>query len=99
LGFSRPALQRRLSAWAGPTAAADTAGGRADDPQAHAQPVGRGAVRALAGEPVLPVLLRRRGVLPPAAVRPHVADALAAAARRGAARRPAAAKPMRGHQD
>jgi hypothetical protein len=48
--------------------------------------VGRGAVRTLAGESVLPVLLRRIELLPPAAVRPLVADALEAAARRGRAR-------------
>src|SRR5271165_1528005 len=36
--------------------------------QAHAQPVGRGFVRALAGEPVLPILLPRVELLPPATV-------------------------------
>ena len=53
---------------------ADAAGGRAVHPQAHAQPVGPGFVRALAGEPVLPVLLWRIELLPRAAVRALVID-------------------------
>lgn len=42
----------------GPAWAADAAGGGALHPETHAQPVGRGAVRALGGEPLLPVILR-----------------------------------------
>src|SRR5215471_98795 len=41
-------------------------------------------VRAVAGEPLLPILLRRTELLPQAAVRPLVTDALAPAAGRGA---------------
>src|ERR1700716_829243 len=47
----------------------DATGGRAVHPEAHARPVRRGLVRALAGEPVLPVLLRRTELRSPAAVR------------------------------
>lgn len=55
-----------------------------------------GPVRALGGEPLLPAVLRR-GVLPaPAAVRPHLNDALAPAHGRGAADGTAAGKPCRG---
>jgi hypothetical protein len=61
------------------------AGGGAVHPEAHARCVGRGVVRALAGEPVLPVLLRRIELLPLAAVRPLIDDALAPAAGRGGA--------------
>src|SRR5215469_17330689 len=68
LGVSRPALCRCLHTRSGPTWSADPSGGGAVDPEAHAQPVGRGAVRALAGEPVLPVLLRRAELLSSAAI-------------------------------
>jgi hypothetical protein len=85
LGVSRSALCQRLHAGSGPTRPADPAGGGAVDREAQAQPVGRSAVRALAGEPLLPILLRRAELLPPAAVRPLVTDTLAAAAGRGAA--------------
>src|SRR5215471_21075429 len=64
LEVSRPALCRRLHAGSGPARPADPAGGGAVHPEAHAQPVGRGAVRALAGEPLLPILLRRAELLP-----------------------------------
>src|SRR6187200_348505 len=40
--------------------------GGVGDPQAHARPLGRGAMRALGREPVLPAVLRR-GVLLPSA--------------------------------
>jgi transposase len=62
-----------------PAGPADAAGGRAVHPEAHAQSQRRGAVRALAGEPVLPILLRRAVILSQAAVRPLVADPLAPA--------------------
>src|SRR5215470_7273824 len=65
----------RASGWtcyagSGPAPPADPAGGGAVHPEAHAQSVGRGAVRALAGEPLIPVLLRRAELLPQPAVRP-----------------------------
>ena len=83
----------------GPAAAADAADGGAGDPQAHLRPLRRGAVRALGGEPLLPVLLRR-GVLPaPAGVRSLVADALAPAHGRGEASGAAAGEPVGRHQD
>src|SRR5271169_6785633 len=66
--------------------------------EAHAQPVGRGAVRALGGEPVLPVLLRRAELLPQAAVRPVVADALAPAAGGGATGGTGPGEPVGGAQ-
>src|SRR6266567_1371520 len=44
------------------------AGGWAVDPQAHAQPLRRGAVRAMGREPVFPVLVRGSGVPARAAV-------------------------------
>ena len=49
--------------------------------------------------PVLPILLRRTELLPPSAVRPIVADALAPAAGRGAARRADPGEPVGGAQD
>lgn len=53
-------LDERFSSecWAGPAAAADPTGRWAADPQSHARFVGRGLVRALAGEPLLPILMR-----------------------------------------
>ena len=69
------------------SAAADAAHGGPGDSQVDARPVGRGPVRALDREPVLPAVLRR-GVLPAQdAVRPLVADALAPKDGRGEARR------------
>ena len=50
MGFSGGTFQLGLSRRAGTAAAADAAGGRVH-PQAHAQPVRRGAVRAVSGEP------------------------------------------------
>src|SRR5713226_7382392 len=75
LGVSRRAL--RLGVPTGPwsTWLADAAGGGPFHSQAHAQPIGRGAVRAVDREPVFPVLLRRAELLPQAALRPLVADA------------------------
>jgi len=65
------------------TGVAGSADGRSALPQTCLRPVGRGGVRALAGEPVLAVL-HRRGILPdPAAVRPQFAGALAQASGRG----------------
>src|SRR6516225_577246 len=54
LGVSRPTFFQRVHGGRWAAATTDPAGGGAVDPQAHAQPVGRGVVRALAGEPVLP---------------------------------------------
>ncbi len=54
---------------------------------------------SLAGEPVLPVLLRRIELLPPAAVRPLVVDALAPAPGRRAARGSGPGEPVGGAQD
>src|SRR6516164_8604286 len=68
LGVCRSALCQRLQARPGSARSADPAGGGAVYPKAHAQPVGRGAVRALAGEPLLSILLRRTELLPQAAV-------------------------------
>src|SRR5215469_5562580 len=68
LGVSRSALRRHLHAGSGPTWLADPAGGGAVHPEAHAQSVGRSAVCALAGEPLLPILLRRAELPPSAAV-------------------------------
>jgi hypothetical protein len=49
----------RSARTSGPAAAADAADGRTCHPQAHLGPLRRGAVRALGGEPLLPILLRR----------------------------------------
>jgi len=68
LAVSRRPVCQRVHGRSGAAAAADPAGGGSVHPEAHARFVGRGAVRALAGEPVLPVLLRRIELLPPAAV-------------------------------
>src|SRR5215470_11569373 len=83
-GFLDQRFCRRLHAGSGPARPADPSGGGAVHPEAHAQPVGRSAVCALAGEPLLPILLRRAELLPSAPVRPLVTDALAPAAGRGA---------------
>src|SRR5215472_7188432 len=99
LGVSRSALCQRLHAGSGPARPADPAGGGAVHPQTHAQSVGRGAVRALAGEPVLPILLWRAELLPQTAVPPLVTDALAPAARRGAAGGADPGEPVGGAQD
>src|SRR5580692_8781586 len=58
LGLSRGPLYQRTRAGRRSAWFADAAGGRAAYPEAHARPVGRGAARALAGEFLLPVLLR-----------------------------------------
>ena len=97
-GFSMTALVRCARPVRG-SRPADATGRRPVHPEAHAQSLGRGAVRALAGEPLLPVLLRRVELLPPAAVRSLIDDALAPAAGRGAARRAAPGKPVGGAQD
>src|SRR6516165_8563617 len=73
--------------------------GGAVHPEADAQAVGRGAVCALAGEPLLPILLRRAELLPQPAVRPLVTDALAPAAGRGAAGSADPGEPVGGVQD
>src|SRR3546814_16936723 len=59
LGVPGPALRPGCYAGSRPAAAFDAPGGGAVHSQAHAQPVRRGAVRALGREPVLPALLRR----------------------------------------
>ncbi len=87
-----PARARRAAT------AADAADSRAVAPEAQAQPVGRGAVRAGWRTP-LPILLRRIELLPPAAVRPFLVDALAAAAGRGTAFGADPGKPGGGAQD
>src|SRR5215212_9982450 len=79
----------------GPPAAADAVDGGVGDPQAHARPLGRGAMRALGREPVLPAVLRRGVLLPSASVRPLVADALAPAHGGGQARRADPGEPAR----
>src|SRR5262249_8465855 len=83
----------------GSARSADPAGGGAVHPEAHAQPVGRGAVRALAGETLLPVLLRRAELLPRIAVQPFVSDALAPTAGRGPAGGADPRKPRGGIQN
>jgi hypothetical protein len=91
-------LQRVHSA-RGPATTADAAGGRVVHSQAHAQPFGRGAVRSLAGEPVLPVLLRRIELLPSACRSTVVVDPLAPALGRRAARGSGSGEPVGGAQD
>src|SRR3954467_15551486 len=63
LAADRPQARRFVHGWPRSAAAANAPDGRPRDPQAYAQPVGRGAHAALGREPVLPALLRR-GVLP-----------------------------------
>ena len=67
-------------------------------PQAHAFAQRRGSVRALGGEPVFSVFLRRARVPPRARLRPLVADALAPAARRGDAFGAPAGEPAVAHE-
>jgi hypothetical protein len=98
-GFSRPLLRRRVCTWRRPARPTDAAGRRSVHLEAHARCVGRGAARALGGEPVLPVLVRRIEFLPPAVVRPFVAEALASAAGRGAVRGAAPRELVGGAQD
>ena len=88
-----------VSRRAGTAATALAAGRRAVHPEAHAQPVRRGAVRTLGREPVLPVLLRRSRLPARPALRSLVADALAPAPGRGAARRADPGEPRGGAQD
>src|SRR5215813_8404574 len=57
LGLSGATLQLDVSGGTRAAAVADAAGGRAIHGQAYAQPLRRGAVRAMGGEPVFPVLL------------------------------------------
>jgi hypothetical protein len=57
LALSRGAVRRGLHGQAGPAAAADAADGGPVDPQAHARPVRRGALRTLPREPILSALL------------------------------------------
>src|SRR5215217_3148177 len=83
----------------GPPAAADPVDGGVGDPQSHARPLGRGAMRALGREPVLPAVLRRGVLLPSASVRPLVADALAPAHGGGQARRADPGEPGRRDSD
>src|SRR5437764_14994136 len=56
LGVSGGTVQLGVSAGTGPAAVADPGGSRAVHSQAYAQPLRRGAVRAMGGEPVFPVL-------------------------------------------
>ena len=99
LAVSGGAVRGGLFGQAGPSAAADKAHGGAFDPQAHAQSVRRGSLRALGREPVFPALLRRGVLRPQAAVRPVVADALAPADGRGEARGADPGEPERGDAD
>src|SRR5271165_1093921 len=71
--FLKGAVRRGLFGQAGPSAAAHKADGGPFDPQAHAQSLRRGTLRALGREPVLSALLRRGVLRPQAAVRPVVA--------------------------
>src|SRR5205085_7911461 len=81
LGLSGATLQLGVSGGTRAAAVADAAGGRAVHSQAYAQPLRRGAVRAMGGEPVFPVLLWGGGVPARAAICSLVAHALAPAAR------------------
>ena len=86
LGFSRWAFPFGVPVGTRSAAASQPACGGAFDPQAHARFVGRGSMRALDRESVLPVPLRR-GELPAcAAVRALLVDALAPTAGRGTSR-------------
>jgi len=51
-------LDLRFASVCAPARSADPVSGRAVDPEAHAQFVGRGAVCALAGKSVLPIHLQ-----------------------------------------
>src|SRR5262249_56267239 len=53
--------------------------GGTGDPQAQLRPFRRGSVRSLGGEPILPILLRRRVFPTCIGVRSLLADALASA--------------------
>src|SRR5215813_5998027 len=68
LGLSGGTLQLGVSDGTRAAAVADAAGGRAVHSQAYAQPLRRGAVRAMGGEPVFPVLLWGSGVPARAAI-------------------------------
>src|SRR5215468_5631233 len=68
LGLSGGTLQLGVSGGTRAAAVADAAGGRAVHSQAYAQPLRRGAVRAMGGEPVFPVLLWGSGVPARAAI-------------------------------
>src|SRR5215207_9171253 len=95
LALPRGAVRSRLYGCARPPAAADAVDGGVGDPQAHARPLRRGAMRALGREPVLPAVLRRGVLLSSASVRPLVADALAPAHGGGQARRADPGEPGR----
>ena len=99
LGISGREIRRGLQGWRRPAAVADAADGGARHSQTHLQPQRRGGVREVGREPLLPILLRRVELLPPAAVRSIIDDALAPAARRGAARRADPGKSVGGAQD
>src|SRR5215207_2240088 len=58
LVIPRAAVWRGVRGQARPATTADATDGGAFHPQAHLRPLRRGAVRALGGEPLLPVLLR-----------------------------------------
>src|SRR5437762_3119791 len=68
LGLSGGTVRLGVSAGTGAAAVADPAGSRAVHSQAYAQPLRRGAVRAMGGEPVFPVLLWGSGVPARAAI-------------------------------
>ena len=64
LGGAGGAFRRNLRGRPRHAALADAADGGARDLEAHVRPVGRGALRALGGEPLLPIFLRRGILLP-----------------------------------
>jgi hypothetical protein len=83
LGVSRSALCQCLHAGSGPARPADPAGGGAV--HSNTCTTCRVLCARWLENPLLPILLRRAELLPQAAVRPFVTDALAPAAGRGAA--------------
>ena len=97
LALSRGAVRRGLFRQGRTPAAADAADVGAYDPQAHAQSLRRGSLRALDREPVLSAVLRR-GVLPASAdLRSLVADALAPTDGRGTPCRADPGEPVGRH--
>src|SRR4029078_3391551 len=64
LAVSRPALRLSVYPRSRSAGVANAAGRRLVYPQAHGEPLRRGAVRALGREPLLPILLRRTELLP-----------------------------------
>src|SRR5918912_1013052 len=97
MAHPRDALRRRLQRWARTTAPAHPPHGRPGHPQAHLQPLGRTTLRTMAGEPLFPALLRRGVLLPPAALRALLDDALAPENGRGTPDGAAAGELGRGH--